>query len=45
MYFYLYLNELGFPGGSVVKCLPNKQEMPVWSPDQENPLDKEMATH
>ena len=39
------LNEMGFPGGSVVKCLPNKQEMPVCSLDQENPLDKEMVTH
>ena len=39
-----FFNEKGFPGGSLVKYLPNKQEMPVWSLDQENPLDKEMET-
>ena len=36
---------LGFPGGSVVKNLPAKQEMQVWSLGQEDPLQKEMATH
>ena len=36
---------LGFPGGSVVKDLPTKQEKRVWSLGQEDPLKKEMATH
>ena len=39
---------LGFPGGSVVKNLPSVQEMQemrVWFPDQEDPLEEEMATH
>ena len=36
---------LGFPGGSVVKnCLP-MQETQVQSLGQEDPLEKEMATH
>ena len=35
----------GFSGGSVIKNLPAKQEMPVQSLGQEYPLDKEMATH
>ena len=33
-----------FPGGSVVKNLP-MQEMQVWSPGQEDPLEREMATY
>ena len=33
------------PGGSVVKNPPAKQEMKVWSLGQEDPLEKEMATH
>ena len=36
---------LGFPDGSVVKYPPAMQEMWVRSPDQEDPLEKEMATH
>ena len=36
---------LGFPGGSVVKNLPAVQEMQVQSLCQEDPLEKEMATH
>ena len=36
---------LGFPGGSVVKNLPAIQEMRVRSLGQEDPLEKEMATH
>ena len=36
---------LGFPGGSVVENLPAKQEMQFRSLDQEDPLEKEMATH
>ena len=36
---------LGFPGGSVVKNLPAVREMQVQSLCQEDPLEKEMATH
>ena len=36
---------MGFPGGSVVKNLPAKQEMQVQSLGQKDPLVKEMATH
>ena len=39
---------LGFPGGSVVKNLPaiqETQETQVQSLGQEDPLEKEMATH
>ena len=36
---------MGIPGGSVVKNLPAKQETWVRSLDQEDPLEKEMATH
>ena len=36
---------LGFPSGSAVKYPPAMQEMWVRSPDQEDPLEKEMATH
>ena len=35
----------GFPGGSGVKNLLGKLEMQVPSLDQEEPLEKEMATH
>ena len=35
----------GFPGGSLVKNLPAKQETRVWSPRLEDPLEKEMVTH
>ena len=35
----------GFPGGSVVKTLPAKQETWVPSLGQEDPLVEEMATH
>ena len=34
-----------FPGGSVVKNLPAKQERQVSPLGQEDPLEKEMATH
>ena len=37
--------SLGFPGGSVVKNLPAIQESQVQSLDQEDPLEKGMATH
>ena len=36
---------MGFPGGSVVKNPPAMQEMWVQSLGQEDPLEKEMATH
>ena len=36
---------MGFPGGSVVKNLPAKQEMQIRSLGQEEPLEEEMATH
>ena len=35
----------GLPRWSVVKNLPAKQETQVWSLGQEDPLEKEMATH
>ena len=35
----------GFPGGSVVKNLPAMQEMLIWSPGWEDPLEKGMTTH
>ena len=40
----MYVN-MGVPGGSVVKNLPPKQEMRVWSLGQEDSLENEMATH
>ena len=36
---------MGFPGGSVVKNPPPMQETWVQSLGQEDPLEKEMATH
>ena len=44
---YLVLKGLlwGFPGGSAVKNPPAVQEMRVRSLDQEDALEKEMATH
>ena len=36
---------MGFPGGSVVKNPPAKQETWIWSLGREDPLEKEMATH
>ena len=36
---------MGFPGGSVVKNPPNNQEMWVQALGQEDPLEKEKATH
>ena len=35
----------GFPGDSVVKNLPSKQETRVWSLGQKDPLEEEIATH
>ena len=39
------LNIKGFPGVSGVKNLPAMQEMQFESPVQEDPQEKEMATH
>jgi len=36
---------MGFPGDSVVKNLPAKQETQVCPLDWEDPMEKEMATH
>ena len=36
---------MGFPGGSVIKNLPAKPETWVPSLGQEDPLEKEMASH
>ena len=48
-YLILFCNilfySMGFPGGSVVKNLPAKQEMQVQSLGQEDPLKKEIATN
>ena len=44
-FWFLRLYFSGFPGGSVVKNLPAKQEMQVRSLGQEDPLEKGMATH
>ena len=36
---------MSFPGGSVVENPPTNEEMWDWSLGQEDPLEKEMATH
>ena len=36
---------MGFPGGSVGKNLSAMEETWIWSLCQEDPLEKEMATH
>ena len=38
-------NLLGFPGGSVVKNLPAKQEMQLHSLSWEDLLEEEIGTH
>ena len=45
--FFLWLSNipLSFPGGSVVKHLPEMQEAQVRSLGGEDPLEKEMETH
>ena len=40
-----FIDFLGFPGGSAVRNLPAVQEIWVPSLSQEDPLEKEMATH
>ena len=42
---YVWYLELGFPGGSVVKNLPAKQETYVWSLGWKDSLEKGPATH
>ena len=44
-HFIISLNWEGFPGCSVVKKLPVKNETQVWPLGWEDPLEKEMATH
>ena len=44
-FFQLSMNYWGFPGGSMVKNVPVIQETQVQSLDQEDPLEKETATH
>ena len=39
------LSDLGFPHGSVAKNPPVVQETEAQSLSQEDPLEKEMATH
>ena len=41
----IFIHLLGFPGGSVVNNPPAMQETRVQSLGQEDPLEKEMATH
>ena len=44
--FYNFRLEIGgFPGGSMVKNLPAKQDPQAWSLGKDDPLEKEMATH
>ena len=50
IYIYIFLNTyahiyMGFSGGSALKNPPPVQEMQVQSLDQEDPLEKEMASH
>ena len=41
--YFIYM--WGFPGGTMAKNLPAKQETWVQSLGQEDPLEKEVATH
>ena len=41
----LRLNNRGFPVAQVVKCLPARRETWVRFLGQEDPLEKEMASH
>ena len=43
-YFLCTIHSGGFPSGSVIICLP-MQETSILSLGQEDPLEKEMATH
>ena len=42
---FYFVEFVVFPTGSMVKNLPTMQETWVWSLDQEDPLEEEMATH
>ena len=42
---FVWIRPDPFPGGSEVKPLPAMRETWVWSLGQEDPLEKEMATH
>ena len=42
---YKILNIFGFPGGSVIKNLPEMQETLAQPLGGEDPLEKEMVTH
>ena len=44
IYTFVYMS-MGFPGGSVVKNLPAKQEAQIWFLAQEDTLVKQIATH
>ena len=44
-FFLRYLENRGFPGGSVAKNPPAMQERWVRSLGQEDPLEQEMANH
>ena len=37
--------DMDFPGGSDIKCLPTMRETQVWALGGEDPLEKEMTTH
>ena len=43
--YVFHTSDLGIPGGSVVKNLPEVQELGVGSLGLEDPLEKEIATH
>ena len=45
LYYWGLGDKSSFPGGSVVKNPPVKQEKQVQSLGGEDPLEKEMATH
>ena len=45
VYLIRFYYTTGFPGGSVVRNPPAKQQMRVRSLGQEDPLEKEVATH
>ena len=44
-YIHTHIYICNFPGGSELKNLPVMYEMQVQSLGQEDPLEKEMATH
>ena len=41
----VHVSSWGFPDSLVVKNLPSKQKMQIWSLGQEDSLEKDMATH